>query len=90
MFIVNQSKPVEFSNHALERMAERGATKTEVERAIRAGNCRVTRSRRFECRLNFQYGKAWQGRTYAIKQVVPVVADEPNRLVVVTVYTFYF
>jgi len=29
-------------------------------------------------------------RTYAIKQVLAVVAEEADALIVVTVYTFYF
>jgi len=36
------------------------------------------------------YGRLWGGRRYAIKQVLAIVAEEPERLVVVTVYTFYF
>jgi len=41
-------------------------------------------------RLNFQYAARWQDKYYAIKQVAPVVAEEQNENVVVTVYTFYF
>jgi len=41
-------------------------------------------------RYNFQFNDTWQGRRYSIKQVAPVVADEPKEIVVVTVYTFYF
>jgi hypothetical protein len=32
----------------------------------------------------------WAGRIYAIKQVLAVMAEEPDEFVVVTVYTFYF
>ena len=41
-------------------------------------------------RLNFQYQAEWQGKFYAIKQVAPVIVEEQNEIVVVTVYTFYF
>ncbi len=41
-------------------------------------------------RLNFEYRAEWQGRLYAIKQVVPVVAEEQKEIVVVAVYTFCF
>jgi hypothetical protein len=32
----------------------------------------------------------WQGRTYAVKQVAPVVAETDDEFVVITVYTLYF
>lgn len=41
-------------------------------------------------RKNFQFEKAWRVRRYTMKQVAPVVAEETERLVVVTVYAFYF
>jgi len=40
--------------------------------------------------LQYPFDRDWQGRPYAIKQVAPVVAEETDRIVVVTVYTFYF
>ena len=48
------------------------------------------REGRIWCRLNFEFKGAWQGRYYAIKQVAPVIVEEPDRIVVVTVYTFFF
>ena len=41
-------------------------------------------------RFNFQFGKLWQRERYAIKQVAPIVKEEPNEIIVVTVYTFYY
>ena len=41
-------------------------------------------------RYNFEYNGRWQGKTYAIKQVAPVVVEEEHEIVVITVYTFYF
>jgi len=37
-----------------------------------------------------RYERLWGGQYYAIKQVLAIVAEEPETLVVVTVYTFYF
>jgi len=34
-------------------------------------------------------GNGWAG-IYAIKQVVPVIKEEANEIIVITVYTFYF
>ena len=39
---------------------------------------------------DFPFAADWNGRTYATKQVRPVFVDEPNEIVVVTVYTYYF
>jgi hypothetical protein len=41
-------------------------------------------------RLNLPYGAAWQGNSYATKQVAPVVMESESEIIVVTVYTFYF
>jgi hypothetical protein len=39
--------------------------------------------------LTYQYNGMWRGRRYRIKQVAPVIFEEPNEIVVVTVYTFF-
>lgn len=39
---------------------------------------------------NFAYNSLWNGNIYAIKQVAPVVVDEEKKIVVITVYTYYF
>jgi len=36
------------------------------------------------------YGRTWQGKFYAIKQVAPVIKEDDREIVVITVYTFYF
>ena len=38
----------------------------------------------------FTFNRFWQGKNYLIKQVAPVIMDEANEIVVITVYTFYF
>ncbi len=42
------------------------------------------------CRYNFSYDGLWEGNRYAIKRVAPVIKEEPDEIVVVTVYTFFF
>ena len=71
-------------------MAERGASEAEVEQAIREGESEPARQGRLMYKLNFEYNAGWGGRHYAVKQVAPVVAEEPQETVVVTVYVFYF
>ena len=83
-------KTIRFTVHASEQMVERGATQDEVKKAIERGVCEPAQRGRLMYRLNFQYNAEWQGKSYAIKQVAPVVAEAQNEIVVVTVYTFYF
>jgi hypothetical protein len=83
-------KPIRFSRHALDRLADRGATEEEVCRAVREGACEPAKLGRQMFRLNLPFNDVWQGQKYEIKQVAPVVAETPDEIVVVTVYTFYF
>ena len=83
-------KPVRLTQHAKEQCLERGATEAEVVCAVRTGACEPARLGRELCRCNFPFGRLWQGRFYATKQVAPVIKEEPDEIVVITVYTFYF
>ncbi len=83
-------KPIRITFHAEQRAKERGASKEEVELAIRNGMQEEAKNGRKQFRINIEYGKQWLGTTYAIKQVVPVTVDEGNEIVVITVYVFYF
>ena len=57
---------------------------------IREGERELAKLDRVLYRYNHEFDGSWQGRRYAIKQVAAVVAEEPNELVVVTVYSFYY
>ena len=83
-------KEIVFSFHALDRMGRRGASEEEVVQAIREGQSETARRGRRLYRLSFMYNEAWAGEHYTIKQVAPVVAEEADRIVVVTVYTCFF
>ena len=84
------SKPIEFSPHAREKMLDRGTSESEVKAAIRTGNPEPARRGRLMFRKNFAFNRPWRGKHYAVKQVAPVVAEEADRLVVVTVFVYYF
>lgn len=81
---------IEISRHAREQMLERGASEEEVVASIRTGIAEPARNQRTMYRKNFQFEDTWRGRYYNVKQVAPVVATESDRLVVVTVFTYYF
>jgi hypothetical protein len=71
-------------------MSARGFTITEVEEAIRTTSWQPTELGRLDCRKDFLYGKEWNGKVYATKQVRPVFVEEGGEIVVITVYTYYF
>ena len=83
-------KRIRLSTHAREQALERGATKAEAEEAIRKGSREPATRGREMCRYNFVFNRTWQGKRYSIKQVAPVIKEEANEIVVITVYTFYF
>jgi hypothetical protein len=70
-------------------MADRGVSKEEAELAIRTGECFPAKKGRLSFRKNFSYNAIWKGKFYQVKQVMPIVVDEPERLVIVTVYVFF-
>jgi hypothetical protein len=83
-------KTIRLSKHALGYTERRGFTVAEVEAAIRTSPWGAAELGRQDCRKDFAYGREWNGKLYATKQVRPVFVDEPGELVVITVYTYYF
>lgn len=86
---MNPDKPINFSQHALDNMDDRGASKEEVELTIRTGESFPAKKGRLSFRKNFSYNDQWKGKFYQVKQVMPIVVKEPGRFVVVTVYVYY-
>ena len=83
-------KPIRLSDHAWRYATKRGFTLAEIEDAIRTTPWQSAELGRLDCRKDFAYGKEWNGRVYATKQVRPVFVEEVTEVVVVTVYTYYF
>jgi len=83
-------KPIRLTRHAQEQCIERGTNATEIIQAIRKGTRETAKKGRWRYRYNLAYNTTWQNRYYAIKQVAPVVVEEADEIVVITVYTFYF
>ena len=83
-------KTIRFSKHALGYTTSRGFTVAEVEDTIRTCPWGAAELGRLDCRKDFTYGREWNGKVYATKQVRPVFVEEPGEIVVITVYTYYF
>ena len=58
--------------------------------AIQLGEKTHAKLGRLAFRKNFVFEAEWKGRYYETKQIMAIVKEEPERLVVVTVYVFYF
>jgi len=78
-------KRIRFSKHALGYTARRGFIVAEVEEAIRTCAWSAAELGRLDCRKDFAYGREWNGKVYATKQVRPVFVDETEEIVVITV-----
>jgi hypothetical protein len=83
-------KPIRLSGHARDTMRYRGASEEEVVETIRSASPEPAEAGRLECRKDFTYGRLWNGKWYATKQVRPIFIEEPDEIVVVTVYVYYF
>ena len=82
-------KPIRFSRHAQVQVLFRGGSTREVEEAIRTSSWEAAELGRLECRRSFSFQQEWHGVVYATKQVRPIFVDEPDEIVVVTVYVYY-
>lgn len=83
-------KPIRLSGHARLQLPRRGAEETEIIQAIRQAPWQPARLGRWECRMNFPYGREWNNTVYTIKQVRPIFVEEADEIVVVTIYTYFF
>lgn len=87
---LTEEKPIRLSRHAEDYCDIRGFTADEVEQVIRTTVwLEAGRNSRMECRKDFPYN-LWNGKRYVTKQVRPVFVEEPEEIVVITVYTYYF
>ena len=83
-------KPIRLTKHASGYIASRGFTVAEGEEAIRTCAWGAAELGRLDCRKDFPFGREWNGKPYATKQVRPVFVEAAREIVVITVYTYYF
>jgi len=82
-------KTVRLSAHATLQLPFRGVDAEEVVDAIQTAAWLPAERGRLECRKTYPFGREWNGRLYASKQVRPIFVDEEAEIVVVTVYTYF-
>ena len=76
--------------HALERLAERGATEEEISATVQGGESFPAKFGRTGFRRNFHFDSLWRDRHYAIKQVEVFVVRDGADWLVITVVTRYY
>lgn len=81
---------IRFHPHALERMKERGASKSEVRDAIQRGEQFAAKFGRTGFRKNFPFEREWNNKFYQIKQIEVFAVQENSNWLVITVITRYF
>ncbi len=83
-------KPIRLSEHAIGQLIFRGASEKEIIETIRTSEWSPAELNRLECRKDFTFNKPWNNKSYKVKQVRPIFAEELNEIVVITVYVYYF
>lgn len=83
-------KAIIFSQHALDQIADRGASEYGVRKTIIDGEEAPAKKGRRAFRKNFPFNTYWKGKHYEVKQVMAIVLKEGEKWVVITVFVFYF
>ncbi|MBI2917514.1 MAG: DUF4258 domain-containing protein [Chloroflexi bacterium] len=76
--------------HAVSRLAERGATESEVVATVLEGEMFPAKLDRQGFRRNFAFQGPWRGRRYETKQVEVYAVPEAEGWLVISVLTRYF
>ena len=81
---------IRFHPHALERLAERGATEGEVIETVHNGEQFQAKFGRTGFRRSFEFGSTWRGRRYNTKKVEVFAVREGEEWLVITAVTRYY
>jgi hypothetical protein len=81
---------IQLHPHARERMAERGATETEVIATVEQGESFPAKFGRTGFRRNFLFDQTRRGRHDATKQIEAYAVQEGADWLVITIITRYF
>lgn len=76
--------------HAHESMERRGATEAEVRATIEDAPWAEAKHGRYEAASDYSFHAQWNKKLYTTKRVNPIFIIEEEKIIVITVYTFYF
>ena len=80
---------IRFHLHALERLAERGATEPEARLAITSGIRSPAKFGRISFQKEFRGTWEWLGLSYTVKQITVICVEESGILVITAIVKFY-
>ena len=84
-------KTIRFSQHALDQMRLRGATREEVRETAETAPWRPAKRGKYQARKPLAFGRPSpiNQQIYPFKTVHVIFADEPDEIVIVTVLVYY-
>jgi muramoyltetrapeptide carboxypeptidase LdcA involved in peptidoglycan recycling len=84
-------KTIRFSQHALDQMRLRGATREEVRETVQTTLWQLAKRGKYQVRKTFAFGRPSpiNQQIYPFKTVHVIFADEPDEIVIVTVLVYY-
>ena len=84
-------KTIRFSQHALDQMRLRVATREEVRETVETAPWQPTKRGKYQARKTFDFGRPSpiNQQIYPFKTVHVIFADEPDEIVIVTVLVYY-
>lgn len=80
---------VVFSLHAISRLQSRGATQEEIRQVLEKGQEAGAQKGRRAKEALFEFNGTWRGQFYEQKKVKVIYVLEADRIVIVTVKTYY-
>ena len=80
---------VRFHPHAEQRMAERGATDSEVSAVIQGGEQFEARFGRAGFRRNFAFDEQWRGKFYRSKQLEVYAVQDADDWLVISIVRYF-
>ena len=81
---------VQFHAHAIQRMKERGATRTQVTSTVMSGSSSIAKFGRSRFRKSFPFDSVWNSRHYAFKQIDAFAVKMSYGWFVITVIVKYY
>ena len=81
---------IRLHSHARQRLAERGASESEIDKTVSSGESFPAKYDRTGFRKNFTFGKSWRDKVYSTKQVEVYAVKENEHWLVLTVIVKYF
>ena len=82
-------KPISFSDHALDRMSQRGATTEEVSLTINGPRVEDAKDGRKKAMRSFAVPQTWAGKSYEGKTLEVIFDDGETVRTVITVIVYW-